>query len=59
MKFSEILATHVQHHFTQANGGLTNTVGFMHYYYPLNIKCPEYHIYFMLEDRDIHNINNT
>ena len=32
-------------------------LGLMHYYYPLSITeyCPEYHIYFMVEDRDIHN----
>ena len=30
---------------------------FIHYYYPLTItkQCSEYHIYFMVEDRYIHN----
>ena len=34
-----ILATHVQHRFTLANGVIQLTqLGFMHYYYPLNMS---------------------
>ena len=41
-----ILATHVQHRFAQLNGGSTNTTR-------VHALCPEYHIYFMVEDWDI------
>ena len=62
MNLLEILAAHVQHRFAQANSDSTNTImHFVHYYCPLNItkSYPEYHIYFMVEDWDIHKFTLT